>query len=88
MVTRRRVHPVIVSALLVAAKFAGLLSRVVRRGSGDSLPGRLTEFFLPQLAAILAGQLRHGTIIVTGTNGKISTTKGSRKCSPALANEW
>lgn len=73
--TRWREHPVTVSAVLVAAKSAGLLSRVFRRGSGDALPGRLSEFLLPQLPTILAQQFLHGVIIVTGTNGKTSTTK-------------
>lgn len=74
-VTTNKVHPARVTAVLAAAKFTGRLSRALRRGNGDALPGRLAELLLPQLPAILAGQLGRGIIIVTGTNGKTSTTK-------------
>lgn len=62
-------------AVLSAAKFAGRLSRILRRGNGDSLPGTIAERLLPQLGTILARQLTSGVIIVTGTNGKTTTTK-------------
>ncbi len=61
--------------MLSAAKFAGWLSRVLRRGGGDSLPGVVAQYLLPQLGGILARQLTRGVIIVTGTNGKTTTTK-------------
>lgn len=69
------VGPLRLLAVLPAAKFGGWLSRVLRRGSGDSLPGVVGDYLLPQLGGILARQLTRGVIIVTGTNGKTTTTK-------------
>ncbi len=60
---------------LAAAKLAGAVSRLMRRGGGHSLPGMVAEKFDPQVAAKLAAQLTGGVIIVTGTNGKTTTTK-------------
>lgn len=63
------------SAVLVVAKSAGRLSRLLRRGNGNAVPGRVAEFLFPALVTVLARQLSHGIIIVTGTNGKTTTTK-------------
>ena len=64
-----------VRVTMTAAKLAGTLSRRLGRGTGDALPGVVAEKLDPKLAGKLAGQLPHGVIIVTGTNGKTTTTK-------------
>jgi UDP-N-acetylmuramyl tripeptide synthase len=65
-----------ISRLTIAlSKLAGSTSRLLRRGGGDSLPGMVAERCDPRLAARLAAQLPNGVIIVTGTNGKTTTTK-------------
>ena len=64
-----------VTAVLVAAKLAGRVSRLLRRGDGQALPGVIADALMPELAGILASQFRRGVVIVTGTNGKTTTTK-------------
>ncbi len=60
---------------MAAAKMAGRLSRLLGRGDGKALPGLVADALMPELAAILARQLGQGVVIVTGTNGKTTTTK-------------
>ncbi|MDQ1584445.1 MAG: hypothetical protein QOF36_2499 [Microbacteriaceae bacterium] len=45
------------------------------RGGGSALPGLVTEMVAPHLLAQVLGQLPQGVIVVTGTNGKTTTTK-------------
>lgn len=51
------------------------LSRALNRGGGTSLPGLVAQRISPELVAALAGELRHGCVLVTGTNGKTTTTR-------------
>jgi UDP-N-acetylmuramyl tripeptide synthase len=60
---------------LMVAKTAAGLSRLFRRGGGQALPGLISERMDPHLAAKLVSGLSHGVILVTGTNGKTTTTK-------------
>ncbi len=60
---------------IVATKSAQKLSRILRRGEGTALPGLIAERLDPRLAAKLAAQLPNGVILVTGTNGKTTTTR-------------
>ena len=60
---------------LVITKVAASASRALGRGSGASLPGLIAERLDPMLGTNLAAQLSHGVILVTGTNGKTTTTK-------------
>jgi len=48
---------------------------VLGRGGGQALPGLVAEKLDPHLAQKLAKGLPHGVILVTGTNGKTTTTK-------------
>ncbi|MDQ1607793.1 MAG: hypothetical protein QOE16_525 [Microbacteriaceae bacterium] len=45
------------------------------RGGGSALPGFVTELFAPTLLSQVLEQLPRGVILVTGTNGKTTTTK-------------
>ena len=63
------------SAAVVAGRLTAVLSRRLGRGGGTTLPGRVTSLLDPASSAKLAGQLRHGSIVVTGTNGKTTTTR-------------
>lgn len=72
---RSAVRTVRLTAVLVAAKLAGRVSRLLRRGDGQALPGMVAEALMPDVAFVLAGQFRHGVVLVTGTNGKTTTTK-------------
>ncbi len=63
-----------VIAVLATARSAGWLSRVLRRGEGQALPGLVADRLMPGLAFLLAEQLSEGVVLVTGTNGKTTTT--------------
>jgi UDP-N-acetylmuramyl tripeptide synthase len=60
---------------IAAAKLASAATRSFGRGSGAALPGLIAEKWNPEVGAHLAAQLPHGVILVTGTNGKTTTTK-------------
>jgi lipid II isoglutaminyl synthase (glutamine-hydrolysing) len=64
-----------VALTVVVARLAGLASRLLRRGHGRTLPGVVAERLQPGIAATLANQLPHGVVLITGTNGKTSTTR-------------
>lgn len=61
------------SAAIIAGKAARTASRL--RGGGSALPGLVTERVDPQILAHTLGELTHGVVVVSGTNGKTTTTK-------------
>lgn len=57
-----------------------LLGKVIRkvaamRGGGSALPGLVVEKIDPQFLQHTLGKLPHGVVVVSGTNGKTTTTK-------------
>jgi len=60
---------------LAITKLAGALSRGLGRGGGFALPGLIAEKLDPNLSGKLAAGLSGGVIVVTGTNGKTTTTR-------------
>jgi lipid II isoglutaminyl synthase (glutamine-hydrolysing) len=72
--------PCIVTAvlrLLIAinlGRFAGFLSRLVGRG-GTAIPGLVAERIDPRVIDKLVASIPGGVAVVTGTNGKTTTTK-------------
>ncbi len=64
-----------VGLTLAITKTVRGLTRTAGRGGGGALPGLVAEKLDPHLARRLAQQLPHGVILVTGTNGKTTTTK-------------
>lgn len=56
-------------------KLVGGLSRVLGKGGGSALPGLLAEQSDNEILGQLGSKLRHGSIVITGTNGKTTTTK-------------
>jgi UDP-N-acetylmuramyl tripeptide synthase len=62
------------AAAVVAGRAVGALSRRLGRGGGTSLPGLVAQRLDPGIAAYLASQLRQGTTVITGTNGKTTTS--------------
>ncbi|MFH1330998.1 MAG: MurT ligase domain-containing protein [Actinomycetota bacterium] len=56
------------------ARLAGRLSRLLGRG-GSALPGLIAEKIDPRTIERLVGPVRRGVIVVTGTNGKTTTTR-------------
>lgn len=65
--------PVLLTVFI--AKTLLKLSRIAGRGGGSALPGLVAERLDPQIGAKLAKRIPHGSVIVTGTNGKTTTSK-------------
>ncbi|KAF1084533.1 UDP-N-acetylmuramate--L-alanine ligase [Sporotomaculum syntrophicum] len=63
----------LIMALLVA-KIAMYLSKLSGQGRGSSLPGMLALRIYPDLLKQYQGQPRKGVIMITGTNGKTTTS--------------
>jgi lipid II isoglutaminyl synthase (glutamine-hydrolysing) len=58
----------------IAARAVGRLSRAARRGGGTTLPGKLLWKIDPNAVDALAARLPLGVALVSGTNGKTTTT--------------
>lgn len=57
------------------ARTAGEASRRLGRGGGTTLPGTVLLRIRPGATAELAGDLRHGSVAISATNGKTTTTR-------------
>lgn len=58
------------------ATFGKLVQRVARlRGGGSALPGLVVEKIDPHFTRDILATLPHGVVIISGTNGKTTTTK-------------
>jgi lipid II isoglutaminyl synthase (glutamine-hydrolysing) len=72
-------------ALAVASgKAVGAINRALRIGGGTTLPGHVATAVDPALIAKASRGLLHGSIVLTGTNGKTTT---ARLLSDMLAAE-
>lgn len=60
---------------VLAGKSAGLATRALRQGGGTALPGLVAERIDPRLVANLGRTLGCGRVMVTGTNGKTTTSR-------------
>jgi UDP-N-acetylmuramyl tripeptide synthase len=63
------------TAAVWAGKATGALSRISRRGGGTTLPGDVARMIDPRVLTKLAQDLTHGSILITGTNGKTTTAR-------------
>jgi lipid II isoglutaminyl synthase (glutamine-hydrolysing) len=63
----KKTGAIVIGKILIAA------TRLLGRG-GTTLPGRMAIKVQPDLAEMLAGQLLKGALVVTGTNGKTTTS--------------
>ena len=64
-----------VPLILFITKLILKVSRLLGRGGGSALPGLVAERLDPYIGRKLAAGLRGGSIIITGTNGKTTTSK-------------
>ncbi|MCA1781481.1 MAG: MurT ligase domain-containing protein [Dermatophilaceae bacterium] len=62
------------TAAVIAGKAARAASRV-RGGGGSAFPGLVVERVDPQFLAHALAEVRGGIVVVTGTNGKTTTTR-------------
>lgn len=58
-----------------AGKAAAFLSRQLGRGGGTTFPGELALRIDPRLLARVSARLGQGCVVVTGTNGKTTTSR-------------
>ncbi|HEX6511362.1 MAG TPA: DUF1727 domain-containing protein, partial [Chloroflexota bacterium] len=58
-----------------AGRAAGLASRALGRGGGTTLPGLVARRLEPGITAELGKRLRNGAVLVSGTNGKTTTSR-------------
>ncbi|TAN31825.1 Mur ligase family protein [bacterium] len=63
------------TAAVWAGKATGALSRVSRRGGGTTLPGDVARAIDRRVLAKLSRDLAHGSVVITGTNGKTTTAR-------------
>jgi UDP-N-acetylmuramyl tripeptide synthase len=59
---------------VAAARSVGALSRLAGRGGGTTLPGKLLSTVDPGAVDRLAARLGRGSVLVSATNGKTTTT--------------
>jgi len=59
---------------VIGGRAAGALSRRLHLGGGTSIVGIVAQRLYPGIVGHLAGQLEHGSVMVTGTNGKTTTS--------------
>jgi lipid II isoglutaminyl synthase (glutamine-hydrolysing) len=63
------------TAAVWAGKATGALSRISRLGGGTTLPGDVARAIDPDVLRKLSRDLKHGAIVITGTNGKTTTSR-------------
>jgi UDP-N-acetylmuramyl tripeptide synthase len=72
-----------------AARLVGRLSRAAGRGGGTTLPGKLVWKLDPAAVDALAARLPQGVALVSGTNGKTTTTAmASSILAPTRTLAW
>ncbi|HYT35172.1 MAG TPA: Mur ligase family protein, partial [Ktedonobacteraceae bacterium] len=59
---------------VVGGRTVGALSRRLHLGGGTSVVGLVAQRVYPDIVGHLATQLEHGSVVVTGTNGKTTTS--------------
>jgi lipid II isoglutaminyl synthase (glutamine-hydrolysing) len=72
---KRRTAEVRRTAAVLAGKATGALSRFSRRGGGTTLPGDVARAIDPDVLRKLARDLKFGSVVITGTNGKTTTAR-------------
>ncbi|GAC1489507.1 MAG: MurT ligase domain-containing protein [Chamaesiphon sp.] len=68
------VERVRLSLAVSAGKTITSLVRLLRLGAGSVLPGTVANRIEPQMLSLLCSQVKHGVIIIAGTNGKTTTS--------------
>jgi UDP-N-acetylmuramyl tripeptide synthase len=63
------------TAAVWAGKATGSLSRITRRGGGTTLPGDVARAIDPRILTELTDDLTQGSVVITGTNGKTTTSR-------------
>jgi len=72
--TKRRRSSIRAGLAVMGGRTAGALSRRLHLGGGTSIAGLVAQRLYPDIVGHLSKQLAHGSILVTGTNGKTTTS--------------
>ena len=72
--TQRRRSSLRAGLAVMGGRAAGALSRRLHLGAGTSIAGLVAQRLYPGIVGHLSKQLAHGSILVTGTNGKTTTS--------------
>src|ERR671937_2368549 len=67
-------NPALVAAV-TAGKASALATRVLGKGGGTALPGLVAQSVYPGVLRALTAQLPEGSVMLTGTNGKTTTSR-------------
>ena len=59
---------------VIGGRAAGAISRRLRLGGGTSIAGVVAQRLYPDIVNHLSSQLAYGSVLVTGTNGKTTTS--------------
>ncbi|WP_338256360.1 MurT ligase domain-containing protein [Dictyobacter halimunensis] len=70
----RRQHAVRAGVAVMAGRTAGAISRRLHLGGGTSIVGVVAQRVYPDIVEHLATELEHGSVMITGTNGKTTTS--------------
>src|SRR2546428_13977235 len=60
---------------VILGKATAVASRALRLGGGTTMPGRVERAIAPDIMHRLAARLPEGCVVVTGTNGKTTTSR-------------
>src|SRR5713226_7820930 len=72
--TKRRPLSLRAGLAVMGGRAAGALSRRLHLGGGTSIAGIVAQRLYPDIVGHLSTQLAHGSVLVTGTNGKTTTS--------------
>jgi lipid II isoglutaminyl synthase (glutamine-hydrolysing) len=73
-VMKRRRSSLRAGLAVMGGRAAGALSRRLHLGGGTSIAGIVAQRLYPDIVGHLSTQLAHGSVLVTGTNGKTTTS--------------
>src|SRR6266699_6261078 len=71
---KRRSRSLRAGLAVMGGRAAGALSRRLHLGGGTSIAGMVAQRLYPDIVGHLSTQLAHGSVLVTGTNGKTTTS--------------
>lgn len=71
---KKRTKIVLLIAIVVV-RSTYILSRALKMGEGSNIPGKVALWLFPDLLKILVLRYKNGLVLITGTNGKTTTTK-------------
>ncbi|MDN5698143.1 MAG: hypothetical protein L0G70_09260, partial [Rubrobacter sp.] len=63
------------TASILAARAAQYASRITGRGGGSTVPGVISRRVYPKVLYSISRRLPRGSVAITGTNGKTTTTR-------------